>query len=135
MGHDDLMAKEYVGRCVEAMEPDPEIVVCVANVVHIDEQGALLHRKKELIDISSSMPSERFRAIISKTHWCDAIFGLMRTDTLRQTRLHGAFADSDRVLLAEMALRGRFQQIRDCLFSRREHVLQTTKRYDPWEGQ
>src|SRR5262245_26889183 len=31
IGHDDLMAPEYVSRCLQAMEEDSEIVLCFAN--------------------------------------------------------------------------------------------------------
>ena len=45
----------------------------------------------------------------------------MRTDVLRTTRGIGVFPMADVVLLAEMALRGRFRQVPEPLFLRRYH--------------
>jgi hypothetical protein len=44
----------------------------------------------------------------------------------RQTRLHPGYADSDRVLLAELGLRGRFRKTDEYLFARRMHRHQAT---------
>jgi hypothetical protein len=59
-------------------------------------------------------------------HICEPDFGMMRLNVLRATRLHGDYADSDRVLLAEMALRGPIHRLTECLFLRRAHSLQST---------
>jgi hypothetical protein len=58
-------------------------------------------------------------------HICEPDFGLTRGELLRKSRLHGGYADSDRVLLAELILYGRFFQIPDYLFFRRAHPLQS----------
>ena len=51
----------------------------------------------------------------------NALFGLMRRDALNRTRLHGAYPSSDYVLLAELALLGRFLYVPERLFFRRIH--------------
>ena len=56
-------------------------------------------------------------------------YGLIRTDELRQTSLHGGFAESDRVLLGELALRGRFGLIPENLYIRRVYPLKKSSRY------
>jgi hypothetical protein len=48
-------------------------------------------------------------------------FGVIRLDVLRQTGLHGAYPTSDRVLLGELALHGRFHEVDEPLFFRRDH--------------
>src|SRR5260370_3802620 len=77
---------------------------------------------------ATTRPCWRFRHALDDT-MCDPLFGLMRVGVVRQTHLYGAFADSDRVLLAEMALRGRFILIPEYLFSRRLHAQATTTKY------
>jgi hypothetical protein len=59
-------------------------------------------------------------------HVCEPDFGLTRNEVLKKTKLHGDYADSDRVLLAELALYGRFYKVPECLFFRRAHPLQST---------
>jgi glycosyltransferase involved in cell wall biosynthesis len=127
IGHDDVMDREYIARCVAALEADPEAVLCFANTIYIDDAGAVIRRTE--IDNPGALPrpSSRFRDILNHS-MCEAIYGLMRTDIVRRTAL-GAFADSDRVLLAEMGLRGCFKLLPECLFSRRIHDAGTTRKY------
>jgi hypothetical protein len=50
-----------------------------------------------------------------------ALFGLMKADALRKTRLLGPFIGSDQVLLAEMAMLGEIVEVHQFLFRRRIH--------------
>jgi glycosyltransferase involved in cell wall biosynthesis len=128
INHDDILAKDYLSRCFEVLEQDPGIVLCFTNSNDIDEKGNLI-RKLELQNVGvSDSVSERYKNTIRFESRCDAIFGLMRRDVLKQTRLHGSFDASDWVLLAEMGLRGRFCLIPDFLFTRRRHLLQASRR-------
>jgi hypothetical protein len=64
-------------------------------------------------------------------HACEATYGLMRSDVLRQTRLLGSYTGSDYVLLSELALRGPFHLIREPLFFKRYHE---GNYYRDWRG-
>jgi glycosyltransferase involved in cell wall biosynthesis len=121
LGHDDLLGKDYIRRCLDALEQDSGAVLSYTYSNYIDKQGTLLRRIEHQNDCDSHSPHERFGKIIELHHLCDAVFGLMRTDVVKQTRGHLAFPDSDRVLLAEMGLRGRFIVIPAFSFSRRMH--------------
>ncbi len=126
------MAPDYISRCVEAIEQDAERALCFTNANCIDIKGDLIQQVDLPNPGASEIPSERFGGTLLGL--CDPICGLMKVEFLKQTRLHGAYADSDRVLLAEMALRGRFRHISDFLFYRRRHPLRTTVRYsDHWD--
>jgi glycosyltransferase involved in cell wall biosynthesis len=127
IGHDDILAKDYIRRCFEVLEQDAGAVLCFAKTVYIDDQGTVV-TKTEFENVGASYsPSERLACIIRPNYKCEAIFGLMRKEVLKQTRLHGGFECSDWVLLAEMGLRGRFSHIPDFLLSRRGHVSQTSR--------
>lgn len=128
LSHDDIMAPDFISRCVKALEEDAETVLCFTNTNYIDADGALIQRVDLPNPGASEIPTERFRGIL----WglCDPVCGLMKMEFLKQTGLHGAYADSDRVLLGEMAMRGRFHLISDYLFSARRHSLRTTFRYN-----
>jgi glycosyltransferase involved in cell wall biosynthesis len=128
IGHDDVMAKEYLGRCVGTLESDPEAVLCYTNATYIDANGCVTKRLEMSNPAASERSSDRFHHILYD--WmCDPICGLMKTEVLKKTRLFGNYADHDRVLLAEMGLRGRFSLVGDYLFSRRMHAEQSTKKY------
>ncbi|MBI3408476.1 MAG: glycosyltransferase [Planctomycetes bacterium] len=129
LGHDDILHKEYVASCVKALDRDSGAVLCYTNSASIDEDGTETGRTDLKNDGTSDSRTERLRCLLRSNQQCEAIFGLMRREVLKRTRLHGGFAASDEVLLAEMILRGRFQLIPDVLFSRRDHLLQNTRRY------
>src|SRR5690606_29580936 len=65
-------------------------------------------------------PAVRFRRVVMDEVYCYAVFGLMRAEVLGTTGLIGSFAQSDRVLLAELALHGRFVELDEPCFRHRE---------------
>jgi glycosyltransferase involved in cell wall biosynthesis len=128
LGHDDVMEKEYVGRCVEALKQDPGAVLAYTNANYIDHTGSVIKRLDFDNSGSSERPCCRFDDILHDG-MCDPVCGLLRREVLEQTRLYQGFADCDRVLLAEMGLRGRFSLVPECLFSRRQHAEQSHRKY------
>jgi len=133
IGHDDVMGPTYVSRCVEELAADSSAVLCFANAHYIDDTGRVVTRTNLLNPGASHIGSERFSEVLYDAQ-CDPVFGLMRREILKHTKLHGAYADSDRVLLAELCLHGRFCLISERLFFRRMHESQTTSRFrDRWE--
>ncbi len=124
--HDDIRAPQYLERTVAIMDADPSIVICYTKTRDIDEHGNLLPRVDPPLRFGSPDWRERFRDTIRMDHICEPDFGLTRSDKLRTTHLHGDYADSDRVLLAELALHGRFHCIPEVLFYRRAHAGQST---------
>jgi hypothetical protein len=71
----------------------------------------------------------RFRALANPHHRCESIFGVIRIDTLRRTSLISDYAGCDRVLLAQLALDGKFHEVPEVLFLHREHRKRSTKAY------
>jgi glycosyltransferase involved in cell wall biosynthesis len=124
--HDDIRAPEYLSRTVAVMDADPTVVVCYTDTRDIDELGVELPRQSMPLRLDSPDARVRFRDVIRLEHICEADFGLTRRNVLARTCLHGDYADSDRVLLGELALHGRFHQIREVLFFRRAHAQQST---------
>jgi hypothetical protein len=51
----------------------------------------------------------------------DDFYGVIRSDVLRQTPLNGSYHHSDRTIVAELALHGRFHQVPELLYYRRDH--------------
>lgn len=125
--HDDLRAPDYLRRCVEVLDADPTCVICFSKTEWIDEEGRPLPAPGFDLDVDSPDPVVRFREIIRMDHDLAPIYGLMRTAILKRTPLEGQYADCDRVELAELALYGRFVQLPEVLFFRREHPGQSTR--------
>lgn len=127
--HDDVRAPEYVERSVQVLDSNSSVVLCYSKTQDIDEKGRYLDRTDPDLKVDADRPRDRFRDLIRMDHICEPDFGLMRASVLKRTRLHGNYADSDRVLLAELGLYGRFYRIPEYLFFRRAHALQSTALY------
>lgn len=124
--HDDVRQPEYLARTVEILDADSSVVVCYSKTRDIDAAGRELPREDPPLQLDDRDLRVRFTDVIRMDHINEAIFGLTRLAVLRKTRLHGDYADSDRVLLAELLLHGRFHQIPEYLFQRRAHAEQST---------
>jgi glycosyltransferase involved in cell wall biosynthesis len=117
---DDVCAPELFAKCVSVLDQDRSIVVCHSIVIEIDAQGNYIRttsRKKA----ESEKPHARFLDLIFRDHYCEATYGVIRADVLRKTRLQQNYTDSDRTLLAELSLYGKFHEIPEPLFYKRYH--------------
>jgi glycosyltransferase involved in cell wall biosynthesis len=127
--HDDMFAPQYVERCVDILEQNPDVVLCYSKSTEIDEQGKPIECKEQALNADVPDPHRRFRELIRMDHNCEAMFGVMRADVVKRTSIHGDFPDSDRCMLAEVALYGRFHELPDRLFLHRQHAQQVTRQF------
>ncbi len=116
-GHDDFCAPEFLDECVTALDNDPLAVLCQPTVVQIDEKGQRIG-VGPLCDASSREPHVRFRNVMQMNHHCYEFYAMIRSDILRKVREQQVYVDSDRTLLAELALYGKFHRIDKELFFR-----------------
>jgi len=123
LAHDDIIDPNWLERCVEVLERYSEVQLAFPRTLRIDESGAVTGSYPDYggMRLMSSRPSERFGDMVCKQHNCVAIFGLVRTRQLLETNMLSAREDSDRHLLADLALRGPLFEIPEYLFKRREH--------------
>ena len=120
LAHDDLMAPEFLTRCVEVLDQDPSIVVCSTLTGCIDEDGELQHVWRHEMQTDADQPHVRLYELMRSPHR-QALYGLIRSEALRQTRLLQSFHDSDGNLLAELSLHGGLVEIPEVLFYDRVH--------------
>ena len=123
--HDDLLAPEYLERCVEVLDSRPDVVLCYARAKAIDDNGEVIKVYPGKKHPDSPVARERFYEFVIDPHPVVAVFGLMRSDALARTRLIGKYSGSDRPLLSEMSLLGRVVEIPDYLFFYRHHQSQS----------
>lgn len=123
--HDDLIAPTFLERCVEVLDSDPQVVLCFTRTIAIDDEGNEIKKypSKQLPD--SADAGQRFRAWVVDPHPVVAVFGLMRREVLARTRLIGKYSGSDRPLLSELSLLGRFYEVPEYLFAYRIHADQS----------
>ncbi len=126
--HDDMMAPGSLERAIAALQQHPEAVMCTGGIVEIDAEDTVIRRYATgLRDMNSPDPVQRFATVIHTPHEAEDLFGIYRRSTLVGTGLIGTYSASDRVLLAEIALRGPWVQLNESLFLHREHAQRATR--------
>ncbi|MGC2203674.1 MAG: glycosyltransferase family 2 protein [Stellaceae bacterium] len=122
---DDFLEPDFLQRCVEILENDPDCVLAYAGTKQVDENGTFIKNYVTPMMTDSENPVLRFREMILKSHMCYQIFGVMRTSALRQLPPQGIYVNGDGVLLARMALIGRFYEVPEHLLVSRRHSGQS----------
>lgn len=125
VAHDDKFEPEMLEKLLEPLEQHPEAVLGFAQVDVIDAAGELIEPYAVEMQLDGDRPARRFQEMISLKHRCYEIFGLIRKDALANTPLIGSYAGSDRVLLSQLSLQGRFEIVSEPLFKAREHAQQS----------
>ncbi len=153
--HDDLCAPKYLEECVKVLDSDSSIVLCHSKTTLIDDKGQRLifdatknyfinrdgrsFRKPESpANLNCEQPHKRYQGVLLEIRWCFQVFGLIRTENLRQTTLIKYHNGGDKVLLSELSLMGHLAEVPETLFFRRCHAQQfssglgTAKERDIW---
>ena len=141
VAHDDLLTPNYLETAWRVLESRPDVVLAHSRAQLIGRDGRSLFEDDVdlFVDWAGSLRSvrpapdratqdtafERFKDIVNRTTRAFDIFGLMRSDVIRQTRLHRSFYGSDITLLAEIALYGRFYECPEVQFFKREFAGQS----------
>ena len=120
--HDDVVAPEFLDRCMSSLaDVDEEFVLCYPRAVEIDAAGEVVREPDKALSMGLSEPEARVGALFREYWRSNPIFGVIRAQTIRSTNLLRPYPSSDVVLLAELALRGRFYEIEQPLLYRRIH--------------
>jgi glycosyltransferase involved in cell wall biosynthesis len=123
--HDDLCAPTFLARCVEALERDPGVVLAYTQALAIDGEGNTVKLYPGKHHFADPQPRVRFYEYVLDPHPVVAVFGVMRRDVLAHTRLIGKYTGSDRPLLSELSLLGKFYEVPERLFFYRFHEAQS----------
>jgi glycosyltransferase involved in cell wall biosynthesis len=128
--YDDIIAPEYLEKCVDILVKDPSVVLCHSRTGRINEIGVLVGNYDHKMKMDSVKPHERFGDLIDlKRNPCWPIFGVTYASIMKMTPLHGDYLGADGNLLAELSLYGRIYEIPEYLFFRRDHPQAYTQKY------
>ena len=121
--YDDVLAPEFLNKCVKELDKDPSLVGCHCRTGRIDQSGNFLGYYNEglLKKIDSPKPHERFRDLIGLYYTTTPFHGVYRARWFARSQRHGSYIGADRNLVAELSLMGRIYEIPECLFFWREH--------------
>lgn len=144
--HDDVVDPTFLARTVEVLDRDPSVILCTAASALIDAQGELVPdegagasahwgrpgKPPKLTctpdrEFASPRPHRRFRDVLLHEVSGHPLYGLIRADVLRGTGLLRPYCLAEKVLLAELALRGRLHVIPELLALFRWHEEQATR--------
>ncbi len=133
--HDDLLAPSLLAKCVALLRNDPQAVLVQSLVGIIDETGSQIATYNSgLANASDLNPAVRLRPLVLHRPLCTDIFGVFRTEVLRQTPgLSNNYFGSDRSLLAEIAVLGKIEQVPEVLFFHRHHSRRYSAAVKPSE--
>jgi glycosyltransferase involved in cell wall biosynthesis len=137
--HDDLHRSNYLESCVRLLDEDPAVVLAHSGTAFIRDDGQAfpidsdsgayvdpktgVRQRPDSPTIGDSpIAVERFWHVLARARWGSHMFGVMRREALQRTHLLPNFAGSDRAMLAELALLGRFRAVPERLFLKRFHA-------------
>ncbi|CUH95087.1 hypothetical protein P22_1156 [Propionispora sp. 2/2-37] len=112
--HDDVWGQSYIGKGVAKLEDNPSAIMCTTDTQHIDPAGNKLGIQivTETVGMDMVQRVQRFMSYLGGF----IIYGLIRSEILKQTNLFQAKFGPDVILLMELLLLGEFVKVPEVLF-------------------
>lgn len=127
--HDDVLHRDNLAHSLAALEAAPDAVAVHGQVELIGVDGEPLGADPfPLRHVGAPRPSERFADLILTPHWNLWAYALMRPNMLAQTDLFAPYTSADRVLLAHLALLGRFVELPEVLLFFRDQPERASRK-------
>ncbi|MDT3699661.1 MAG: glycosyltransferase family A protein [Thermincola sp.] len=114
--HDNIWDKSYISKCVAMLEENPAAVLCFCEGIYINEAGGYRSSYKNVQTIGMDIPARIHTLTVSNSNGCP-IYGLIRPEVLKQTRLFTDIFASDFIVLLELSLLGEFIKVPEVLIS------------------
>lgn len=129
---DDRMSESFLSACVTALEQDQEAVLAYATTQSIDHDGQSIPLVGDMMSSqqAGNSPALRFKKHLNSRITNFEIFGLYRSEALRESTLHRSYYGSDKTLMAELTLLGRFVFVPGIVFYNREHPDRSINMWD-----
>jgi hypothetical protein len=139
---DDLYGRDLLGRCVEALDHHPDVVLAHSYEGVVDDASNVTQAMVYPLATDSPRAPERFQSILfggsglfessdPAVHGfvrvdnsgilraCD-VYGVTRAAVMRQVAPLGSYHHSDRIIICALALHGRFHITPEWLYFRRD---------------
>ncbi len=147
---DDLCAPTFLEKCVAVLDADPSVVIAFTQTMIIDEDDQPVRQNGYDAEADLPQPHKRFSRLMNvnhRMHGAHELYGVIRREALDRIPVYTRVVRSDSIMLARLALLGRFRRVEEPLFLNREHSrrsvaaqtpgrrLHTRSRLSRWIGQ
>jgi glycosyltransferase involved in cell wall biosynthesis len=131
--HDDDFPQEMLRRFVTTFDQSsPSVSLVYSHCEYINEFGVPDEIDSDGVNCDDPTPHRRLAWFLDTVHMYNCTYGLIRSDMLRKTRLHGLYPMCDCTLFAELVMLGTFVEIQEPLLRIRRHSGRTfTRTLDP----
>jgi hypothetical protein len=131
----DLCAPTFLADCVAALAPRPDAVLAIGRTVLFEQTIADGRASNDDFALLSDDPKERYTQLFGAMRLTNVINGVMRTAALKALVPMGTFEAADNVMVAELALQGKFLLLDKPLYYRRMTPATATKLKSVQEAQ
>jgi glycosyltransferase involved in cell wall biosynthesis len=115
----DICVPEFLESCVRPLLARDDLVLCFGRTAYIDENGDAVAMRDNDVEALDERPGDRFVRVCMNLCLNNEQYGLIRRDALMRTRLDRPYPHGDLVLMAELALLGKFKLVPQTLLLRR----------------
>ena len=115
----DLIAPDYFEHCVNRLDRRPDVVLAFGTTMLFEDDPALGTPYEDGLDLQDDDAYLRFRRCIEGLKLNNVVNGVMRLEALRATSFMPDYLGADNLLLAELALAGKFVAVPATRFYRR----------------
>lgn len=144
LSHDDYLMPTLLEKSVAVLDSNPEYISCATATGAIDEGGYRIlddmpadrdlacqgltdeSERQRLVFSEMDCRAKRFYGVLLYSRRCNEVYGLIRRGVMEQTQLHPNYCGGEKVLLAEIALRGKIFELPELLFFVRWHTERFT---------
>jgi glycosyltransferase involved in cell wall biosynthesis len=120
---DDRITEDFISACVASLERNQDAVLAYGTTQTIDQNGLLVPLVGKMLapQQADGGPVGRFKKFLNDRNTNFEIFGLHRSAALKNSTMHRPYYGSDKTLMAELTLLGRFIFVPGITFYNREH--------------
>jgi hypothetical protein len=115
----DVWHPRWLGKVVEALDDDPDVVMAYPLSIGIDDDGDVVREPWEFDTHGIENIRRRTRLASDNMAAGDMVYSLFRADALERCGVYRLVLLPDRLLVNQLALHGQFKQVPEALWFRR----------------
>lgn len=134
-GHDDLLLPGHLSASMGAVEDSPQGNILWYTRSYLIRDDETERREwEDRMHLQQDSPADRLDHYLRNVNLVNYVFGVWDIEALRASSGLGSYASADLVLLAELAIAGKFFEVPDRLFLRRVEETASHRASGRYEG-